>query len=143
MPLQQLAHHESFEKQSSICLLEDVLKQVPLCITEFMKNNCPCKEVITFFLSTLLNFILKKEFRFLQNFQLLSECIVNPMTSVYYRLHFEKCNHMFSQSKGFLLPGIIFSISLDIHPRHQESPYLYCPIPLVNTSNTDKMENRN
>ena len=37
-----------------------------------------------------------------------------------------------------MLPDIIFSISLDIDPRHQESPYLFAPIPLVNTSNTEK-----
>ena len=37
-----------------------------------------------------------------------------------------------------MLPDIIFSISLDIDPRHQESPYLFAPIPLVNTSDTEK-----
>ena len=73
-----------------------------------------------------LKFYISKEFRFLQNFQLLSEYIINPITSVRYRLHFEKCNHTFSQSKGLLLSGMIFSISLDIDPIHQESPYLYC-----------------
>ena len=66
-----LAHHESSEKQFSMCLLEDVLKRVPLSITEFTKNYCPCKRGNNFFLSILSNLIFNKNFAFYRIFSFL------------------------------------------------------------------------
>ena len=60
------------------------------------------------------------------------------MASAYYRLYFEKHNHTFSQSKGLLLPDSLsnFSRYWRLHPIY------IAPIRLVNTSDTEKKQQK-
>ena len=60
------------------------------------------------------------------------------MTNPHYRLYFEKRNHKFSQSKGLLLPDVIFPISPDTDDVIRNLPIYIAPIPLVNTSTQKK-----